>query len=1024
MDLFLAKILAVVLALSQVTTRPDAVKTQFEQSDRVEVVALLRAGCGHVRKVFELEDLQLDDLVETAMADPQSFAGDIKGFKGVNFADLNVAYRQFCKNEDGVSGAIDIDPIIAFYNSSTADLPDHTRLKGTRLPDVTVVLDAKGERVSELYEAGNRRVWVPFAEIPERVRQAFVAAEDKRFFQHKGIDERGLVRAFVANMMRVGRPQGGSTITQQVVKNLLVGDDVTYERKIREIILASRLEHTLSKEEILELYLNMIYLGRNSWGVEMAARSYFGKPVKDLDMVEAALIAGLTKGPNYYNPDRSPDRARERLAYVLERLQEDGILGADEAKRLQSRWPSFAAYDRSRDAGHFFDYLGREAKALPALQLKSAAYTVRSTIDPALQSAAEAALQEGLAQYETNSGRASFQGPEANLTEAIRTLPAAAAAAPPLVPPAPAAQAARPGQAAPSRAMQVAPPAPPAAPRAWQQALSSLRLPLADVHWEPAVVVEKPSGKKDATSLKVGLRDGRVLPLRAQADIARKLVVDDVVYVRLRAEKTKAGARAELRVRPLVQGAAVVLDNKTGRILAMAGAFSYSLSQLNRTAQTRRQPGSAIKPLTYLAALQQGLQPNTLIRDEPITLPPINGSMREQDYWTPKNYDGSIGGVTTLRRALENSRNLATVGLLDGPISASPQHSLDRVCELMVEAQLYTECQRYYPIVLGAQPVRLIDLAAFYAAVANEGGRPTPHAIERVEQDGRVVWRDDAKPLTWLGGADRVSFYQLKTMLQGVVARGTAASISRLAPYVAGKTGTSDDENDAWFAGFTNDVTIAVWVGYDNANAKERRTLGGGATGGHVAVPIFEQIAKAVWASYAPQVALSPPSADAKRQLAALPIDLHSGERTTPGDRGTFYEQFRLDGRGKLNDTQYHVIGPDEALALREQQMMRAEQENFDRSQNTYGNNGPSFFGGLFGRPYPDRPAPPPYPYRGLFGQPQQPQQPYDQRYSGDRRYGEPRPRTLEEQRYYEEAERARQRRVDPDYFWNSRRYN
>ena len=339
----------------------------------------------------------------------------------------------------------------------------------------------------------------------------------------------------------------------------------------------------------------------------------------------------------------------------------------------------------------------------------------------------------------------------------------------------------------------------------------------------------------------------------------------------------KAGTRAELRVRPVVQGSVVVLENKTGRILAMSGGFSYPLSQLNRAIQAVRQPGSAIKPLSYLAALGRGLQPNTLVMDGPITLPPIGGDRaRERDYWTPKNYDGGSRGTLTLRRALENSRNLATVHLLDGGIEQEPEASLDRVCSLAAEAQIYRECERYYPFVLGAQPVRMVDLAAFYAAIANEGLRPAPHVVESIERNGSIVYHHDPKSSVVIASVDRAAFYQLKTMLQGVLARGTARAISDLAPYVAGKTGTSDDENDAWFVGLTNDVTVAVWVGYDNADGK-RRTLGGGSTGGHVAVPIFELVIQAVWGQVAPKAALAPPSSEAKRQLACKSIDLEFG---------------------------------------------------------------------------------------------------------------------------------------------------
>ncbi len=320
-------------------------------------------------------------------------------------------------------------------------------------------------------------------------------------------------------------------------------------------------------------------------------------------------------------------------------------------------------------------------------------------------------------------------------------------------------------------------------------------------------------------------------------------------------------------MRPTVQGAAVVLENQTGRVLAMAGGFSYPLSQLNRVTQSQRQPGSAIKPISYLAALAKGLQPNTLVRDEPLTLPPIGGTnarTRHEDYWTPRNYDGGGGGIMTLRRALENSRNLATANLLLGGIDMTPALSLDRICALAMEAQIYRDCPRYYPFVLGAQPVRPIDLAAFFAAIANEGVRPSPHVIESIEQDGKVIYRHPAESAARIGSADGVAFYQLKAILQGVLQRGTATRIAGLAPYVAGKTGTTDGENDAWFVGFTNEVTVAVWVGYDNADGR-RRTLGSGATGGSLAVPIFEPIIQAVWAHHAPRTTLRGPSPETRK---------------------------------------------------------------------------------------------------------------------------------------------------------------
>jgi len=404
--------------------------------------------------------------------------------------------------------------------------------------------------------------------------------------------------------------------------------------------------------------------------------------------------------------------------------------------------------------------------------------------------------------------------------------------------------------------------------------------------------------------------DGRVLPLSLDGAAQRKLALSDAVFVRVSeggGSKGKGGARAELRVRPVVQGSIVVLENKTGRILAMAGGFSYPLSQLNRVTQSVRQPGSAIKPLSYLAALRKGLQPNTLISDDSITLPPIGGGRaREQDYWSPKNYDGGGGGALTLRRALENSRNLATVHLLEGGIEGTPEASLDRLCKLALEAQIYRECMRYYPFVLGAQPVRPIDLAAFYGAIANEGKRPTPHVIEQIALDDRVIYKAN-EALKPIPGIDAAAVFQLRTILQGVVARGTAARLSPLSNVIAGKTGTSDDFNDAWFMGFSNDVTIGVWVGYDNAKGK--KTLGSGQAGSRVALPIFDSIMKAVWADYAPQVALPGPSPEANRRLIALPIDVRSGARIeTRNNRTAFQEYFRLDESGRLDESQYRLV--------------------------------------------------------------------------------------------------------------------
>jgi penicillin-binding protein 1A len=883
----LIKIFAVALTLSQVTTRPD-VKTQFDPArDQAEVVQLLHDGCAHMLKAFDVENINIDELIAIAMNDPQAVEGESKVFHGINLDDLVAAYRQFCKGETAGTSGVDVGEVIAFYNKAATDLPDAAKLKDQKLRGLNVVLDGKGKRFADDYEPGQRRLSVSLSEIPEVVQRAFVSVEDKRFFAHHGVDEHGLIRAFVGNLVQPGRPQGGSTITQQVVKNLLVGDDVTYERKIREMIVASRLEHALSKSEILELYLNSIYLGRSAWGVEMAARRYFGKPARELTLAEGALLAGLTKGPSYFSPDRHPERAQARFEYVLTRMQEDGVVDAEQIRQAAASEPRMVALERpGRDSGlYFIDQIRREAKSTANVDLLTGgSYTVRSTINPALQRAAETALQDGLARYESNHGRVDFQGAETNLAPAVHRL-------------------------------EVADQKKPSSQPVWQRALATAHLMLYDVHWTPAIVTEIGGARG---GIRVGLTDGRSIPLNVRNGKAqRALKLYDVVYV----DVGKSATRADLRVPPIVQGAALVLENKTGKVLAMTGGFSYPLSQLNRTTQAQRQPGSTIKPLTYLAALQSGLQPNVLVPDDPITLPPIGGTAHatEKDYWTPKNYEGGSMGIMTLRRGLENSRNLVTAHLLDGGIDKDPAASLKHVCDIALEAKVYTECIPFYPFVLGAEPVRPIDLAGFYASVANEGARPSPYTIESIEQSGQAIYRHQAVAPVQLKSADRVAFYQLKTMLAGVVERGTAAAARDLAPYVGGKTGTSEDENDTWFAGFTNDITIVVWVGYDNADGTTHRTLGQGSTGASVALPIFESIIHAAWANGVPKTALAPPSREARALIADIPIDLGSGTRLRRGGSHAFVEHFRLDPKGALVEKKTKFADAGDAASARKE---------------------------------------------------------------------------------------------------------
>ena len=922
METILIKILAAFLALSQVTTRPDDIKIKFDPvRDRAEVTRILRDGCGHMRKAFDVESIDLDGLIKTAMEDPDAVSAEIKAFHGLKFESLITVYQKLCKNEDVKDSTVDIGEVIQFYNNAVADLPDANRLKGARNALTGGIVDATGARFADLTES-NRRIWVPLSDIPLHVQQAFVAAEDKRFFEHKGIDERGLVRAMVANLARPGRPQGGSTITQQVVKNFLVGDDVTYERKMREIIIASRIEHTLTKSEILELYLNSIYLGRGAWGVELAAKNYFGKSASALTVPEGAMLAGLPKGPTYYSPDRHPDRAEERLAYVVTRMKEDGDTSVSSLDPTKVSLPRMVAYDHppQRDTGYYFvDNVTREARTLPNFtSLSGASTTVHTTIRPDLQRAAEAALQEGLAQYEMRNGRVQWHGPEGNIGEAVRRIEVAnrpVAIAPPVdptpaaAPPANAptgknAKNARGGANQNARAAASAKTKPDACSGAecevgaeadgrkpaWQQALQAAHPPLYDVHWPVGVVLGGDRGGDFGSDLRTGAS------CRSRQSFTRA-----AQSLRSRVREGQRGkgqyGRAELRTRPTVQGATVVLDNKTGAILAMVGGFSYPASQLNRVTQSVRQPGSSLKPFTYLAALRSGLQPNTLVRDEPLTLAPIGHptNAREKDYWSPKNADGGGGGISTLRRGLENSKNLVTAHLLDGGIDGDPSRSLSQVCDLTIDAQSLSRVRR----LLSVRARRSAGAAHRHGRLLcrNRNRRSPSDALQhRVDRSGRP--------------------HRLQSQAGAEVARGRRPSVLLPTPHhAAGRSGARHRAGDRPVFGVCrrqdrherrrerrvvrrfHQRCHGRCLGRlrqcrrEAAHARrrpDRRPSGSADLPAHHRGDVGELAHKAP---------LAPPSPEAKKDLVMAQIDLNSGSRLSGRNAQGFTEYFRLRRR-------------------------------------------------------------------------------------------------------------------------------
>ena len=718
----------------------------------------------------------------------------------------------------GLVGAIAAGGIVVWaFKHYGRDLPDHSMLADYEPPVATRVYSGDGRMMAEF--AVENRVFVPIAQIPVHVREAFIAAEDQNFYRHHGIDPEGIVRAAITNLQAVGggqRLQGASTITQQVAKNFLLTNEVSYERKIKEAILAIRIEEALPKDRILELYLNEIYLGYGSYGVAAAAINYFGKPLDQLTLPEAAYLAALPKAPNNYHPVRRHDAAVARRNWVIQRMVEEGFVDVAEGLEAQAQ-PLEVGEGGSRD-DVVADYPTEEIRRqIVELYGSDALYEgglyVRSTIDPRLQEIARRALRAGLSDYDRRHG---YRGPLANL---------------PL-------------------------------DDTWAQALEQVEVPSDLAPWRVAIVL----GMNEEAAA-IGFADGSTgVILLGDMEWARReleeggrgpaigkpadaVAAGDVIIVEPGSGQEGASSQDAplyaLRQIPAVSGAILAMDPHNGRILAMVGGFSYDESEFNRATQAMRQPGSAFKPFVYMAALDHGFTPSTLVEDAPFTYDPGNG----QPIWKPTNYSEEFYGPTPLRMGIEKSRNLMTIRLAN---IVGPQTVDDYAVRFGI---LDPELPFYLPMALGAAETTLLRMTTGYAEIVNGGKRIEPALIERIQdRDGTTIWRRDERDCTtcwsdvWRDDAsvpalpdlreqivDPVTAYQMVSILEGVVLRGTGARIASLGRPLAGKTGTTNEYRDAWFMGFSPDLALGVYVGFD-----QPESLGKGETGSSVAVPIWK----------------------------------------------------------------------------------------------------------------------------------------------------------------------------------------
>ncbi|MGE0724011.1 MAG: penicillin-binding protein 1A [Alphaproteobacteria bacterium] len=778
-----------------------------------------------------------------------------------------------------------------------SDLPDYQQLEAYAPPVVTRVHAGDGRLVAEF--ATENRVFVPIAAVPKRVIDAFLSAEDKNFYSHPGIDLQGIARALVQNVVNLGsnrRPVGASTITQQVAKNFLLTNEVSIERKLKEAILAYRIEQAFSKDRILELYLNEIYLGFGTYGVATAALNYFNKSLDELTVAEAAFLAALPKAPNNYHPTRRPEAAKARRDYVLERMAEDGAIDAETARAAMAS----PIEVRSRTATEtvkadaFAEEVRRELmRRFGEKALYQGGMSVRATLDPMLQAHAETAFREGLVAYDRRHG---WRGP-------VATIPVEGD---------------------------------------WKARLAAVPPPPGLAPWSLAVVlavragdvaIGLPGGKQGRITLEE-LRwaretkpDQKVGPaVRAPKDV---LEVGHVVAVEpLAAPAPARGRRGEadagdgdlfsLRQIPDVSGGLVAMDPHTGRVLAMVGGLSYESSQFNRATQAQRQPGSAFKPFVYTAALESGLPPNTIILDAPFVFDPGPG----QDRWKPSNFGGRFHGPSTMRVGLELSRNLMTVRLAETV-------GMPKVAEVARRFGVFDDMPPVLALSLGAGETTLLRMTAAYSAFANGGKKVTPTLIDRVQdRNGTTLFRHDARKCpecdaeAFTGQApptladdrpqivDPQTAYQMVSMMEGVVQRGTAAKLAALRRPLAGKTGTTNDSFDNWFVGFSPDLVVGVYVGFDRP-----RTLGQRETGGSSAVPIFARFMQLALEGKPAVPFRVPPG------LRLVRVNRLTGELAQPGDSSTILEAFRpgtepgLDGAPQLAGAPLAAMpgGPDDS---------------------------------------------------------------------------------------------------------------
>jgi len=725
----------------------------------------------------------------------------------------------------------------------SSDLPDYKILANYKPPVSSRVHSGEGQLIAEY--ALQKRLFIPYNSIPDKVIHSFLSAEDKNFFSHPGIDAKSITRAIIKNFKNYfseKRLEGASTITQQVAKNFLLTSEVSFKRKVKEAILAFRIERAYSKKRIMELYLNQIYLGVGAYGVAAASLEYFDKSVNDLSYEEAALLAALPKAPSKYNPFKSIERAKTRRNIVLKNLYDNSYIDNIEYEELKNK--EIKTKKRKIELLEEANFYSEEVRRIVSDSygyddLYKGGLSIRTPLNSNYQIEALKALREGLEEYDRRHG---WRGSVTNIDIAD-----------------------------------------------WQNNIHKFT-PDKSLNWKLAKVIDvnKLTLKIEIEDKEIGFIDFKNVNWTRKKSFEDFLKLNDIIYV----SKIKKN-KWNLKQLPKINGAIVVMDPYTGRVLAMVGGFSFKLSEFNRATQAKRQPGSAFKPIVYAAALENGFTPSTLILDAPFVMDQGEGLKT----WKPENYGKKFYGPSTLRTGIEKSRNLMTVRV-------AQKVGFDQISKITKNFGIYNAIPELLSVSLGAAETTLIQLTNAYCTFVNGGKKVIPIFIDRIQdRRGKTIFNADKRKCI---GCKEISYlkdeipiiqdnrkqiissetaYQITSMLEGVIKRGTGRKLKNLNLTLAGKTGTTNKNMDAWFLGFTSKLVVGVYVGFD-----EPKTLGRYETGAKAALPVFEKFIKKVVKKKEALPFKVP------KNITLVLVDVESGLQPNASTKKIIYESFKTEG--------------------------------------------------------------------------------------------------------------------------------